>query len=75
MAKDPISMAASILYLVNLAEEEKPPRTQADMARAAGITAVTVRSSSKDLAKKLGIRHAGSIDAKREVSTQTKQDP
>ena len=55
--KDPLSMAASVLYLVNLAEatsQGKSPKTQADIAKAAGITEVTVRNRSKELKKKLG---------------------
>ncbi len=52
VGKDPIGMAASILYLVNL--EEKSPRTQADIAKAAGVTEVTVRNRSKELRNKLG---------------------
>jgi transcription initiation factor TFIIB len=51
VGKDPISMAASILYLVNLAERK--PRTQAEIAKAAGVTEVTVRNRSKELRKKL----------------------
>lgn len=52
VGKDPTGMAASILYLVNLAE--KSPRTQAEIAAAAGVTEVTVRNRSKELRKKLG---------------------
>lgn len=52
VGKDPVSMAASILYLVNLTE--KSLLTQADIARAAGVTEVTVRNRSKELKKKLG---------------------
>jgi transcription initiation factor TFIIB len=55
VGKDPTSIAASILYLVNLAEQEKSPRTQAEIAKAAGVTEVTVRNRSKELGKKLGI--------------------
>ena len=53
VGKDPISMAASILYLVNLAERK--PRTQAEIAKAAGVTEVTVRNRSKELRKKLNV--------------------
>jgi transcription initiation factor TFIIB len=53
VGKDPLSMAASILYLVNLTE--KSPRTQGEIARVAGITEVTVRNRLKELKKKLGI--------------------
>jgi transcription initiation factor TFIIB len=53
VGKDPAGMAASILYLVNLTE--KSPRTQAEIAAAAGVTEVTVRNRSKELRKKLAI--------------------
>jgi transcription initiation factor TFIIB len=54
VGKDPISMAASILYLVNLAEgQHNLPRTQAEIAKAAGITEVTLRNRSKELRKNL----------------------
>jgi transcription initiation factor TFIIB len=54
VGKDPISMAASILYLVNLAEgQQNSPRTQAEIAKAAGITEVTLRNRSKELRKNL----------------------
>ena len=59
VGKDPISMAASILYLVNLAERK--PRTQAEIAKAAGVTEVTVRNRSKELRKKLEVSVVRSI--------------
>lgn len=68
VGKDPTSIAASILYLVNMAEGEqqsKPSRTQAEIARAAGVTEVTVRNRSKELRKKLGIGHGQSTHARR----------
>jgi transcription initiation factor TFIIB len=56
VGKDPMSIAASILYLVNLGEEaQQQRRTQAEIAKAAGTTEVTVRERSKELRKKLGI--------------------
>lgn len=55
--KDPVGMAASVLYLVSPAEGQNVPRTQAEIARAAGVTEVTVRNRSKELRKKLGISH------------------
>jgi transcription initiation factor TFIIB len=58
VGKDPISMAASVLYLVNLLE--KKPRTQAEIAKAAGVTEVTVRNRSKELRKKLDLSPLGS---------------
>lgn len=61
VGKDPISMATSILYLVDLAEGgRRQHRTQAEIAKAAGITEVTVRERSKELRKKLGIDYGGS---------------
>jgi transcription initiation factor TFIIB len=54
VGKDPVSIAASILYLVNLAEgQQNSPRTQAEIAKAAGITEVTLRNRSKELRKNL----------------------
>ena len=53
VGNDPISMAASIIYLVNLSERK--PRTQAEIAKAAGVTEVTVRNRSKELRKKLDV--------------------
>jgi transcription initiation factor TFIIB len=55
--KDPIGMAASILYLVNVAEAQSAPKTQAEIAAAAGVTEVTVRNRSKELRKILGFNH------------------
>jgi transcription initiation factor TFIIB len=59
VGKDPISIAASILYIVNLSE--KKPRTQAEIAKVAGITEVTVRNRSKELRKHLDAGHVLSI--------------
>jgi transcription initiation factor TFIIB len=53
VGKDPISMATSILYLVNIAEGHH--KTQAEIAKAAGTTEVTVRNRSKELREKLGL--------------------
>lgn len=53
--KDPTGMAASILYLVNHRDGQMAPKTQAEIAAAAGVTEVTVRNRSKELRKKLGI--------------------
>jgi transcription initiation factor TFIIB len=62
VGKDPVSMATSILYLVDLAEggREQQHKTQAEIAKAAGITEVTVRERSKELRKKLGIDYGRS---------------
>jgi transcription initiation factor TFIIB len=71
VGKDPTSMAASILYLVNLAGQN--PKTQADIAKAAGITEVTVRNRSKELVKRLGIDNRQSARIKRNM-TRTDND-
>jgi transcription initiation factor TFIIB len=61
VGKDPIGMAASILYLVNLAEGQRNLRkTQTEIAKAAGVTEVTIRNRSKELRKKLDIDLGGS---------------
>jgi transcription initiation factor TFIIB len=57
VGKDPMSMAASILYLVNVAEGHN--KTQSEIAKAAGTTEVTVRNRSKELREKLGIGRSG----------------
>ena len=59
LGKDPISIAASILYIVNLSERR--PKTQAEIARAAGITEVTVRNRSRELRKKLDASYVLSL--------------
>jgi transcription initiation factor TFIIB len=70
VGKDPISMATSILYLVNLSEgRQQHHRTQAEIAKAAGITEVTVRERSKELRKKLGIDHGESPLVRRGFSS------
>jgi transcription initiation factor TFIIB len=66
VGKDPTSIAASILYLVNLSEQQKSPRTQAEIAIAAGITEVTVRNRSKELERKLGTSHGRSSRTRRD---------
>jgi transcription initiation factor TFIIB len=61
VGKDPIGMAASILYLVNLAEGQRNLRkTQTEIAKTAGVTEVTIRNRSKELRKKLDIDLGGS---------------
>jgi len=57
VGKDPMSMASSILYLVNVAEGHN--KTQSEIAKAAGTTEVTVRNRSKELREKLGIGRSG----------------
>lgn len=53
VGKDPMSIAASIIYLVNLSESK--PTTQAEIAKAAGVTEVTVRNRLKELREKLDV--------------------
>src|SRR5918912_1649254 len=61
VGKDPIGMASSVLYLVNLAEGQRNLRkTQTEIAKAAGVTEVTIRNRSKELRKKLAIDLGGS---------------
>jgi transcription initiation factor TFIIB len=61
VGKDPVGMAASILYLVSLAEGQRNlRRTQTEIAKAAGVTEVTIRNRSKELRKKLGLQLGGS---------------
>ena len=59
LGKDPISIASSILYIVNLSERR--PKTQAEIAKAAGITEVTVRNRSRELRKKLDASYVLSL--------------
>lgn len=54
--KDPMGLAASVLYLASQATGEA--KTQSDIAKAAGVTEVTVRNRSKELRKQLGIQLA-----------------
>ncbi|MDQ3966928.1 MAG: transcription initiation factor IIB [Thermoproteota archaeon] len=53
VGKDPVSMAASILYLVNV--DEGHHKTQSEIAKEAGTTEVTVRNRSKEVRQKLGL--------------------
>jgi transcription initiation factor TFIIB len=68
VGKDPISIAASILYIVNLSERKA--RTQAEIAKAAGITEVTVRNRSKELRKKLNANQMVSLQYKESSNLQ-----
>lgn len=47
VGKDPVGIAAAILYLVNL--NTKLPKTQSEIAKASGVTEVTVRTRAKQL--------------------------
>lgn len=49
--RDPMGLAASVLYLSSLSSDEKI--TQAHLAKAAGVTEVTLRKGAKDLRKEL----------------------
>ena len=49
--KDPMGLAASVLYLASLNTGENI--TQANIADAAGVTEVTIRNRVKDLKKQL----------------------
>lgn len=49
--KDPIGMAAAALYIACEGSNEK--RTQGQLAKAAGVTEVTIRNRYKELGKKL----------------------
>ena len=47
--RDPMGLAASVLYLSSLSNDEKI--TQAHLAKAPGVTEVTLRKGAKDLRK------------------------
>lgn len=53
VGKDPMGIAASVLYLAGQATGE--PKTQAEVARAAGVTEITVRNRSRELKTRLGL--------------------
>jgi transcription initiation factor TFIIB len=53
VGKDPMGIAASVLYLAGQATGEL--KTQADVARAAGVTEITVRNRSRELKARLGM--------------------
>jgi transcription initiation factor TFIIB len=52
--KEPIGLAATVLYASSIRTEEKIP--QKDIAAASGVTEVTIRNRFKDLKKLLGSR-------------------
>src|ERR671928_55175 len=52
--KDPMGLAASVLYLACLNSGES--RTQTDIAEAAGVTEVTVRNRYKNLKSQLELK-------------------
>lgn len=56
VGKDPMGIAASVLYLAGQATGEL--KTQADVARAAGVTEITVRNRSRELKARLGLEAA-----------------
>jgi transcription initiation factor TFIIB len=51
--KNPMSFAASVVYLASVYTGEK--RTQTDIAKAAGVTEVTVRNRYRDLKTTIGL--------------------
>ena len=53
--KDPMGLAATVLYLSYKKIGEEDDITQVDMARAAGVAEVTIRNRLRDLIDKLGI--------------------
>jgi len=53
--KNPMGLAAAVLYLSCVKNGER--KNQADMAKAAGITAVTIRNRVESLRKELGIKN------------------
>lgn len=52
VGKDPMGIAASVLYLAGQATGEY--KTQADIAKAAGVTEITVRNRARELKTRLG---------------------
>ena len=53
MGKDPSGLAAAALYIASKLKKEKT--TQKHLAKAAGVTEVTVRNRTKDLMKRLDL--------------------
>jgi transcription initiation factor TFIIB len=56
VGKDPMGIAASVLYLAGQITGES--KTQADIAKAAGVTEITVRNRSRELRLRLGMHEA-----------------
>ncbi len=54
VGKDPMGIAASVLYLAG--QETGEYKTQADVAKAAGVTEITVRNRARELRLRLGIK-------------------
>jgi transcription initiation factor TFIIB len=54
--KDPMGLAASVLYFAS--KETGEIKTLIDMARASGVTEVTIRNRIRDLAKDLNLSMA-----------------
>ncbi len=54
MGKDPSGLAAAALYIASKLKREK--MTQKHLAKAAGLTEVTVRNRAKDLMKRLDLK-------------------
>ncbi len=54
VGKDPMGIAASVLYLAGQITGEV--KTQSDIARAAGVTEITVRNRARELKERLGLQ-------------------
>lgn len=54
VGKDPMGIAASVLYLAGQVTGEL--KTQAEIAKAAGVTEITVRNRSRELRVRLGVQ-------------------
>jgi transcription initiation factor TFIIB len=54
VGKDPMGIAASVLYLAGQVTGEL--KTQAEIAKAAGVTEITVRNRSRELRVRLGMQ-------------------
>jgi transcription initiation factor TFIIB len=51
--KDPMGLAASVLYIA--CKQTAENKTQCDMAKAGGVTEVTIRNRVSDLGKSLNL--------------------
>ena len=59
VGKDPMGIAASVLYLAGQATGEY--KTQSEIAGAAGVTEITVRNRSRELKSRLGLTFGASM--------------
>jgi transcription initiation factor TFIIB len=67
VGKDPIGLAASALYIASTLEGEG--KTQKEIAKAAGVTEVTIRNRYKGLAEALGLFPTHAAEAVEEPSS------